>query len=268
MMVKLFDKNQLISIQPMIVDKKSGKRVQTGGCAIHCHDCSISQLCIPYSLNDNELDQLDHIIERKKPIQKGEALFKAGDELKSLYAIRSGTIKSYTITEQGDEQITGFHLAGDLIGFDAIHRKLHPSFAQALETSMVCEIPYETLDDLSGRMPKLRQQIMRLMSNEIMGDQEMILLLSKKNAEERLAAFLYRLSIRFSERGFSPREFRLSMTRGDIGNYLGLTVETISRLLGRFQKLALINVKGKYVTIIDHAALAALAGMQVCQNND
>ncbi|TOE56397.1 transcriptional regulator FNR, partial [Vibrio parahaemolyticus] len=105
---------------------------------------------------------------------------KAGDELKSLYAIRSGTIKSYTITEQGDEQITAFHLAGDLVGFDAITGDCHPSFAQALETSMVCEIPYEILDDLSGKMPKLRQQIMRLMSNEIKGDQEMILLLSKK----------------------------------------------------------------------------------------
>ena len=135
--------------------------------------------------------------------------------MRSLYAIRSGTIKSYTITEQGDEQITAFHLAGDLVGFDAINHMAHPSFAQALETSMVCEIPYEILDDLCGKMPKLRQQIMRLMSHEIKSDQDMILLLSK-NAEERLAAFLYSLSTRFSERGFSAKEFRLNMTRGDI----------------------------------------------------
>ncbi len=244
----------------MISDKLTNKRVQSGGCAIHCHDCSISQLCIPFTLNENELNQLDQIIERKKPIQKGQELFKAGDELRSLYAIRSGTIKSYTITEQGDEQITAFHLAGDLVGFDAINFMKHPSFAQALETSMVCEIPFEILDDLSGKMPKLRQQIMRLMSSEIKGDQDMILLLSKKNAEERLAAFLYNLSMRFSQRGFSPREFRLTMTRGDIGNYLGLTVETISRLLGRFQKSGMLNVKGKYITIIDHEELALLAG--------
>lgn len=237
------------------------KRIQSGGCAIHCQDCSISQLCIPFTLNDNELDQLDDIIERKKPVQKGQEIFKAGDDLKALYAIRSGTIKSYTITEQGDEQITAFHLAGDLIGFDAINEDLHPSFAQALETSMVCEIPYETLDDLAGKMPKLRQQIMRLMSHEIKGDQEMILLLSKKNAEERLAAFLYNLSSRFSARGFSPREFRLTMTRGDIGNYLGLTVETISRLLGRFQKADILAVKGKYITINDHDELKRLAGI-------
>ncbi len=249
----------------MISDKPAPKRVQvqSGGCAIHCQDCSISQLCIPFSLSETELDQLDEIIERKKPIQKGQEIFKAGEELKSLYAIRSGTIKSYTITEQGDEQITAFHLAGDLVGFNAISNNCHPSFAQALETSMICEIPYETMDDLAGKMPKLRHQVMRLMSNEIKEDQEMILLLSKKNAEERLAAFLYNLSTRFSQRGFSHREFRLTMTRGDIGNYLGLTVETISRLLGRFQKANMLAVKGKYITILDHDSLKELAGVSI-----
>ncbi len=244
----------------MINDNIPTKRIHAGGCTIHCQDCSISQLCIPFALSESELNQLDQIIERKKPIQKGQALFQAGDTLRSLYAIRSGTIKSYTITEQGDEQITAFHLAGDLVGFDAINHMTHPSFAQALETSMVCEIPFEILDDLSGKMPKLRQQIMRLMSNEIKGDQDMILLLSKKNAEERLAAFLYGLSSRFADRGFSAKEFRLNMTRGDIGNYLGLTVETISRLLGRFQKSGMLNVKGKYISILDHEALKKLAG--------
>lgn len=239
----------------MITEKRTIRRIQSGGCAIHCQDCSISQLCIPFTLNEHELDQLDNIIERKKPIQKGQTLFKAGDDLKALYAIRSGTIKSYTITEQGDEQITGFHLAGDLVGFDAIMNGNHPSFAQALETAMVCEIPFDTLDDLSGKMPALRQQMMRLMSGEIKGDQDMILLLSKKNAEERLAAFIWNLSRRFGQ-----REFRLTMTRGDIGNYLGLTVETISRLLGRFQKSGMLAVKGKYITIENHDLLAELAG--------
>ncbi len=235
-------------------------KTATSGCAIHCQDCSISQLCIPLGLNSDELDELDNIIERKKPIQKGQELFKAGDALQALYAIRAGSIKSYTITEQGDEQITAFHLAGDLIGFDAINNGNHPSFAQALETAMVCEIPYEVLDELSGKLPRLRQQIMRLMSNEINGDQQMILLLSKKTAEERLAAFLHGLSTRFSQRGFSAREFRLTMTRGDIGNYLGLTVETVSRLLGRFQKNHLIEVEGKYIRILDLPELAQLAG--------
>lgn len=242
------------------MSKSNSIRVQSGGCAIHCQDCSISQLCIPYSLDESELDRLDTIIERKKPIHKGREIFKAGGEMKSLYAIRSGTLKSYTITEQGDEQITAFHLAGDLVGFDGISSGFHPSFAQALETAMICEIPYDTLDHLSSTMPKLRQQILRLMSSEIISDQNMILLLSKKNAEERLASFVHNLSLRFFARGFSPREFRLSMTRGDIGNYLGLTVETISRLLGRFQKMGMIAVKGKYITILDAEQLAELAG--------
>ena len=245
----------------MIREHSPSARIQSGGCVIHCQDCSISQLCIPFTLSTNELDLLDQIIERKKPIQKGQQLFKAGDPLRSLFAIRSGTAKSYTITEQGDEQITAFHLAGDLIGFDAINQATHPSFAQALETSMVCEIPYEVLDELSGKMPKLRQQLMRLMSGEIKNDQDMIFLLSKKNAEERLSAFLYSLSSRYSQRGFSAKEYRLTMTRGDIGNYLGLTVETISRLLGRFQKSNLLNVKGKYITILDLEQLKKLSGM-------
>ena len=231
-----------------------------GGCAIHCQNCSISQLCIPVSLSESELNQLDNIIERKKPIHKGDELFKAGDELKCLYAIRSGTVKTYTITEQGEEQITAFHLAGDMVGFDAISTGNHQSFAEALETAMVCEIPFETLDDLSGKMPKLRQQMMRLMSGEIVADQNMLLLLSKKSAEERLASFIYSLANRFGERGFSSREFRLTMTRGDIGNYLGLTVETISRLLGRFQKAEVIEVKGKYITVLDMEELGKLAG--------
>ncbi|WP_341504119.1 FNR family transcription factor [Gallaecimonas sp. GXIMD4217] len=237
-----------------------GQRIVQPGCAIHCHDCAISELCLPFTLSENELDQLDEIIERKKPVHKGDEIYQAGKPLESLYAIRSGTIKSYTITEEGEEQITGFHLPGDIVGFDAITKGKHASFAQALETAMVCEIPFDTLDNLSGTMPRLRQQIMRLMSSEIKGDQDLILLLSKKSAEERLAAFLMNLSDRYGQRGFSPREFRLTMTRGDIGNYLGLTVETISRLLGRFQKQDLLRVSGKFITILDLDALRELAG--------
>ncbi|HIP76278.1 MAG TPA: fumarate/nitrate reduction transcriptional regulator Fnr [Psychromonas hadalis] len=236
--------------------------VHNGTCEISCQNCSISQLCIPFSLNETELDRLDDIIDRKKPTHKGHEIFKAGQNLKCLYAIRSGTVKSYIITEQGEEQITAFHLAGDLVGFDAISTNSHPSFAQALETSMICEIPYEILDELSVSMPALRTQILRLMSSEIVTDQNMILLLSKKNAEERLAYFIHNLSTRFADRGFSAKEFRLAMTRCDIGSYLGLTVETISRLLGRFQKIGFITVKGKYISILDKPALATLAGIK------
>lgn len=216
---------------------------------INCQNCSISELCLPFSLNEQELDSLDNIIDRKKPIHKGEKLFQSGDNMHSLYAVRSGTFKTYKINEHGEQQITGFHLAGDLLGFDALATATHPSFASALETSMVCEIPYNTLDALSNQMPTLKKQILRMMSLEICSDKELLMILNHKNAEQRLATFISNLSDRFKKRGFSPSEFRLTMTRGDIGNYIGLTVETISRILNRFHKDDLIEVSGKLITI-------------------
>jgi len=218
---------------------------------IKCQSCSISELCIPFTLNDKELNTLDNIINRKTPIHKGDKIYTDGQELNCLFAIRSGTFKTFTINEQGEEQITGFHLAGDLLGFDAIADNEHKSFAQALETSMVCEIPYNSLDLLSNAIPKLKKQILRLMSNEIRSDQEMLTLLNRKNAEQRVATFLVNLSDRYHARGLSSIEYRLTMTRSDIGNYIGLTVETISRLLNRFHKNGLINVQGKLITILD-----------------
>lgn len=228
---------------------------------INCQHCGFSQLCLPYTLNDNELDKLDQIIQRKRPSHKGDHLFEAGKPLKALYAVRTGSFKTYTLSEQGEEQITGFHLPGDVIGFDAIGDQAHPSYAQALETAMVCEIPFDNLDQLLDHVPKLRQQLMRLMSQDIHGDQQMMLLLNRKTAEEKLAAFLMNLAQRFGNRGFSRKEFRLTMTRGEIGNYLGLTVETISRLLGRFHKDELIHVDGKLIAITNMDELNKIAGM-------
>lgn len=218
---------------------------------ISCQNCSISELCLPFTLNEQELTTLDDIIDRKRPIHKGDKIFSDGQEMHSLFAIRSGTFKTFTVNEQGEEQITGFHLAGDLLGFDAIADTEHKSFAQALETSMVCEIPYDNLDTLSNTMPKLKKQVLRLMSNEIRTDQEMLTLLNRKNAEQRVATFLVSLSERYHARGLSASEFRLTMTRSDIGNYIGLTVETISRLLNRFHKNGLIKVDGKLISILD-----------------
>jgi CRP/FNR family transcriptional regulator, anaerobic regulatory protein len=228
---------------------------------IHCQNCSISELCLPFTLNEKELETLDQIIDRKRPIHKGEQIFQDGQKMQSLYAIRSGTFKTFTVNESGEEQITGFHLAGDLLGFDAIAEAEHPSFAKALETSMVCEIPYNTLDALSNNMPKLKKQILRMMSSEIKTDQEMLTLLNRKNAEQRLATFLSSLSTRYHTRGLSSTEFRLTMTRSDIGNYIGLTVETISRLLNRFHKNGLIQVEGKLITILDSDKLEDCAAL-------
>lgn len=227
--------------------------------SIHCQSCSFSHLCLPVSLNQDELDSLDDIIERKTPLHKHNVLVNKGDKFRSLFAVRSGSFKSAIHTEDGQEQIVSFHLPGDLIGFDGLHAKKYGSTTTALETSMVCELPYENLEEMSELYPNLRQQIMNHMSGEIQQDQEMIMLLNKRTAEQKLLHFLSFLAKRFGERGFSSKQFNLSMTRNEIGNYLGLTVETISRLLTRFQKEHLIEVDGKLITIIETEKIVAKA---------
>ena len=223
--------------------------------SIHCQSCSFSHLCLPVSLNKTELDSLDDIIERKKPLHKHDKLVKAGNKFNSLYAVRAGSFKSFVSSKDGEEQIIGFHFPGDIIGFDALRENAHQSYTQALETAMVCELPYETLDKMAVQFPKLRHQIMSFMSAEIKQDHDLMMLLNKRTAEERLIYFLAHLSKRFEDRGFSPRQYNLSMTRNEIGNYLGLTVETISRLLTRFQKEGIIKVDGKLITILDFEAM-------------
>jgi len=229
--------------------------------SINCQDCGFSQLCLPFSLNDAELNKLDDIIQRKKPLHKGDMLFEAGKPQRCLYAIRTGSFKTFTLTDNGEQQITGFHLPGDIVGFDALSNQSHPSYAEALETAMVCEIPLPNLETLLDQLPRLRQQIMRLMSEDIQADQQMMLLLNRKTAEQKLATFLSQLGQRYASRGFSGSAFRLTMTRSDIGNYLGLTVETISRLLSKMDKETLIQVEGKLIHIKDLAALSRLAAL-------
>ncbi len=219
--------------------------------SIHCQNCSFSHLCLPVALDKTEIESLDDIIERKKPLHKGDALIQSGDPFSSLYAVRTGSFKSFVTNADGEEQITGFHFPGDIVGFDALRENRHHSYTQALETAMVCELPYETLDEVAMQFPKLRHQIMSFMSAEIKQDHDMMMLLNKRTAEERLMYFIANLSERFEARGFSNKEFHLTMTRNEIGNYLGLTIETISRLLSRFQKEGIIRVEGKLITITD-----------------
>lgn len=229
----------------------------------HCKDCSLASMCLPLALHDAEMDTLDDIVKRGKPLRKNELLFRQGDTFGSVYALRSGTIKTFSVNDAGVEQITGFHLAGELIGLSGMDGERQPLSAKALETTSVCEIPYERLDDLTASMPNLRRQVMRLMSREIRDDQQMMLLLSKKTADERIATLLINLSARFRSRGYSANSFRLAMSRNDIGNYLGLAVETVSRVFTRFQQQGLIAAEGKQIDILDHAELCALAGGQL-----
>jgi len=206
------------------------------------------------------MDALDEVIKRGRPIQKGEMLFKQGDKFHAVYAIRTGAVKSYTVAPSGEEQITGFHLASELVGLSGYSQDIYPLSAKVLETTTVCELPLDRLDQLCDEIPSLRKQIMHNMSGEIRQDQQMMLQLSKRSADERLAYFLLDLSQRFERRGFSAKSFRLSMSRVDISNYLGLAVETVSRIFTRFQKQELIATEGKEISILNMDELNALAG--------
>ena len=227
---------------------------------VHCNDCSLASLCLPLSLNMEDMDALDDIVKRGRPLKKGEFLFRQGDAFNSVFAVRSGALKTFSLSDSGDEQITGFHLPSELVGLSGMDSEIYPVSAMALETTSVCEIPFERLDELSVKLPQLRRQLMRVMSREIRDDQQMMLLLSKKTADERIATFLVNLSARFRARGFSANQFRLAMSRNEIGNYLGLAVETVSRVFTRFQQNKLLEAEGKEVHILDPIELCALAG--------
>ncbi len=227
---------------------------------IKCQTCSIRRLCLPVQLADSEIEYLDNIVQRKRVLKKGEFLFKAGDPFDTIHAIRSGSLKSYTISPDGVEQLTGFHLPGEMVGLNAVSTTSYPSFAKALETSLVCSLPFDRLESLARDLPGLQSQLFRVMSSEIREEQELMMLLSKKNADERFASFVMNLSARYRRRGLSDREFFLSMTRSDIGNYLGLAVETVSRLITRLQKRELLEIKDRYLCIKNIEDLSVLAG--------
>lgn len=223
-----------------------------------CHHCSVSHLCLPGNLNDAEITDLEYIVSRTKPLHIGDHVFSAGQPLRALYAVRSGSVKSYLIGESGEEQITGFFLSGEVFGLDAVHTQRHPSFACALETSLICTLPFEQLEDLASRLPSLRRQLWRLTSKELGGEQQLLAMLNKRLAEGRIAAFLLNLSARFFHRGLSAQSFMLPMSRGDIGNYLGLEIETVSRMLAGMRRDGIIGLEGKLVTLTNMARLQQL----------
>lgn len=229
-----------------------------------CSTCSLHELCLPAGLNPGELKSMDRIIDRRRAIKRGEPLFRSGAALHSLYAIRSGFMKSSVLHDDGREQVAGFHMTGDLMGMDAIGTGKHLCDATALEDSEVCEIPLQDLEKLSREIPSLQQHFHRIMSREITRDYGVMLLLGSMRAEERLAAFLLNLSQRFAARGYSSTEFHLRMTREEIGSYLGLKLETVSRSLSHFQARGLIAVQNKHLRILKIDGLREMVGQHGC----
>ena len=229
-----------------------------------CSNCNLRELCLPAGLDQRELEQVDRFVNQRRPIKRGGYLYRAGSELQSLYAIRTGFMKSCVLHDDGREQVAGFHMMGDLMGLDAIGTGRHICDAVALEDSEVCDIPFAALERLSRDIPSLQQHFHRLMSREIVRDYGVMLLLGSMRAEERLAAFLLNLSQRFAARGFSPEEFNLRMTRAEMGSYLGIKLETISRALSRLHHDGMIEVRNKHIKITDMNALRALGGQHAC----
>lgn len=225
----------------------------------HCQSCSLYDLCLPMGLESGEIEHLDKVIKRSQSIEKNKFLFRLGEPLKSVYAIRSGSFKTYLTNPDGTEQIVGFSLPGELLGMDAISDDRHICTAKALETSSICEIPFEKLESLARDIPGLQHQLFRLMSKEIQQDQNLMLLLAQMPAETRLASFLLGLSERLNKRGYAANEFNLSMSRGDIANMLGMAVETISRLLSHFQEIGLLHVERKHISVLNLDKLRKLA---------
>ena len=222
------------------------------------------QLCLPMGLDEPEMQKLDGIIGRRR-VSREASLYRIGDKFVSLYAVRVGQFKTSQTNPDGARQITGFQMTGELLGMDAISTDTHQCDAVALEDSEVCEIPFARLEELFGEIPTLLRHFHRIMSKEITREQSVILLLGNMRAEQRFAAFLVNLSSRYAARGYSPTSFQLRMTREDIGNYLGLTIESISRLLSKLKKDGLLKVSNREIELTDLPMLKALAtGAEAC----
>jgi CRP/FNR family transcriptional regulator, anaerobic regulatory protein len=220
-----------------------------------CNECSLNPICLPLAVTVDELDQLEDIMRRGRPLKRGEHLYRASDSFESIYAVRSGAVKTYALSEDGEEQVTGFYLPGEIVGMDGISTAHHMSSAKTLETSSVCEIPFQRLEELSSQIPTLQHHFFSLMSREIQADRELHMLLSKKAADDRIASLLLSISSRQQRRGLSGQRLRLPMSRYDIANYLGLAVETVSRVFTRFQQQGLLSVEGREVEILNREAL-------------
>ena len=225
-----------------------------------CSSCSLRELCLPVGLSEDDMSRLDSLVFVRRPIKRGDYLFRAGERFASLYAARAGFFKTKLLLEDGREQVTGFHMAGELMGMDGIGTERHTCDAVALEDSEVCVIPYDRLEGLSREMEALQHHFHKVMSREIVREHGVMMLLGSMRAEERLAAFLLNLSQRLSVRGYSPHEFNLRMTREEIGSYLGLKLETVSRAFSKFQEDGLVGVQQKNIRILDPAGLRTMVG--------
>ncbi|MFP5467980.1 MAG: fumarate/nitrate reduction transcriptional regulator Fnr [Gammaproteobacteria bacterium] len=229
---------------------------------VACSSCNLRELCLPMGLNADEIDKLDSVISTRRRIKRGTSLFSTGDKFTSLYAVRSGFFKTCITTADGRDQVTGFQMTGEIIGLDGIVNDRHSCDAVALEDAEVCVMPFDQVEELSREFTTLQHHVHKIMSREIVRDHSVMLLLGSMRAEERLAAFLLNLVQRLHARGFSQSELVLRMTREEIGSYLGMKLETVSRTFSKFVEDGVIDVKQRYVHIKDTDALRKIVNPQ------
>lgn len=224
---------------------------------VSCSECGLREICLPQGLDGLDRAELDQCIRRRRPLGRREMLYVDGRPAHSLYAIRCGSIKTYAVSPDGEEFVQGFHLPGEVLGLESLAGDRHDHFAEALEPTLYCEISTRALEDLLPRMGPLRRQIMRIINERLRDGRRRCLMQNRKDACVRLAGFLQDLSRRRAESKLSPTPFRLSMDRRDIANYLGLTLETISRAFSRLQREGALEVRGKHVSVLEPELLAA-----------
>jgi CRP/FNR family transcriptional regulator len=222
---------------------------------VSCSSCNMREMCLPGGLRADDLQRMDNVVYARRRVKRGEALFNAGDEFKAVYAVRSGFFKMSLVDGEGREQVTGFSMGGELLGLDGIGGGRYHGSAIALEDAEVCVLPYALIETMAQEVPALQRQLHAVLAREIVRDHGVMMLLGSMRAEERLATFLLNLSRRFTARGYSASEFHLRMTREELGSYLGLKLETVSRLFSRFHDEGLIEVQQKHVRILDISGL-------------
>ncbi len=232
------------------------------GLKVACSNCNLRELCMPTGFSNDEMQKLDEVVEKRRRVKQGELLFSNGETFTSLYAIRTGFFKTCVISEDGREQVTGFQMAGEIIGMDGIVSDHHNCNAVALEDAEVCVMPFSDIENLSRELPGLQRHVHKIMSREIVRENGVMMLLGNMRAEERLAAFLLNLVQRLHARGLSQSELVLRMTREEIGSYLGLKLETVSRAFSKFSEDGIIEVKQRYVKILEPDALKKIFNPQ------
>ena len=231
---------------------------------VACSNCNLRELCMPMQLDQQALERIDEVVATRKSVKRGATLFHSGEKFTSLYAIRTGFFKTLVATDDGREQVTGFQMAGEIIGLDGIVNDKHSCDAVALEDAEVCVMPFDRLEELSREVNALQHHVHKIMSREIVREHGVMQLMGSMRAEERVAAFLLNLVKRLHARGFSRSELVLRMTREEIGSYLGLKLETVSRTFSKFVEEGIVEVKQRHLRIVDADALQRIVNPQVC----